>query len=146
NHLCRNHRSFLISLPETQQRIEALSFRGFAFQLPVENLQLVDLRMQACVFSARAPQCDISVPNVSYLRKRPGAAMLERHQRFHGPIPDQPHLMVPLDLESQQQYLREDQAGQQSQRTMAGNGCVQHPKSPGSAERLKQLKAWRSTI
>ena len=108
DHLGGKHRGFLMSIPETHERAQALCFCSFTFQLLVENLQLVDSRMQPQIFGACAPQPDVSVPNVSDPRKGPGAAALERRHRFHSPIPDQSHIVVALDLESQQQYLRED--------------------------------------
>ena len=92
-----------------------MRFAGLTLEFAILQAQLIELRAQAGVFGVSAAQADVVGPDAAGVRDGVGTAALERHHDGRGPVADQAHVVVALDLEGEQQNLRQHEGGEQEE-------------------------------
>src|SRR6202142_3242138 len=109
-----------------QQGGQAFALGGLAFEDAIAHPQIIQIFLEAYVFGASVLQADVPVPRAADLGKRPGAGAFDRRESLCRPVANEADIVLALDLEGEQQYLRKNQGGEQAQRTMARNDRVRH--------------------
>ncbi len=105
-----------MGIAEAEHRGQPLRFSGLAFELRRAHFQLVQFGAELLVFLPRMAQVNVVPPCAAHAIVDIGGGALEGRDDENGPFAQQAHVATAAaDLESEQQHLRDEYRGEQSQ-------------------------------